>query len=359
MKGIGCVAAAALSCGVSHAVGSAEEIYSILKSEALMFSSEDLGAIKPRDIEIMDKKEINELLRERDMYARYIAPGDLKKVVEATAGKEAGIGMDIFEDQFGNIRCAPYPGSPSEAAGIFYPDILTKVDGTPVKGLEIQNIADLIRGDADTDVVIEVNRDGKNVELMIPRTKQHYPDVMRIGDVPAVIKIFRFGNNTAALLEKEIRKVEDDYRKKNLPEDKRFFIDLRGNTGGVLEQAAASASCFLPAGATVYSYVDRRGDFEYKNPEAGRYQGRPFIIMQDRFTASSAEMFIVSLLSGSRGTVSTFGEQSYGKARVQKSFKLKNGGVLKISVGELMYSGFQGTWEGSGLKPDQEYTGNK
>ena len=135
------------------------------------------------------------------------------------------------------------------------------------------------------------------------------------------------------------------------PPEKRFFIDLRGNTGGDLEQAALSASFFLPAGSTVYSYYDRDSESVYKTQQAGRYGGRPFIIMQDGYTASSAEMFINALKTGMKN-VSTYGEQTYGKARVQKNFKLKSGAVLKLTVGELQYQDYTGTWESSGIAPD-------
>ena len=101
----------------------------------------------------------------------------------------------------------------------------------------------------------------------------------------------------------------------------------------------------------MYSYYDRDSESVYKTQQAGRYGGRPFIIMQDGYTASSAEMFINALKTGMKN-VSTYGEQTYGKARVQKNFKLKSGAVLKLTVGELQYQDYTGTWESSGIAPD-------
>ena len=312
-----CAALPALMSGPAAAVGDSAEIYSILVNQSLMFSAENLAGISAADIGRMTGSEFSELLTERDLYA----------------------------------RCAPYPGSPAEASGIFYPDILVSVDGKPAAGRSLQELAAMIRGAIDTDVDIEIKRDDSTDSFSIPRSVRKYPDVARTGKIPAVIKIFRFGNDTARQLEQEIRKIEEDYKAQGYPPEKRFFIDLRGNTGGDLEQAALSASFFLPAGSTVYSYYDRDSESVYKTQQAGRYGGRPFIIMQDGYTASSAEMFINALKTGMKN-VSTYGEQTYGKARVQKNFKLKSGAVLKLTVGELQYQDYTGTWESSGIAPD-------
>ena len=346
-----CAALPALMTGPAAAVGDSAEIYSILVNQSLMFSAENLAGISAADIGRMTGSEFSELLTERDLYARYYDSGELKKITALSSDAPAGIGMDIFEDQYGNVRCAPYPGSPAEASGIFYPDILVSVDGKPAAGRTLQELAAMIRGAIDTDVDIEIKRDDYTDSFSIPRSVSRYPDVARTGKIPAVIKIFRFGNETARQLEQEIRKIEEDYKAQGYPPEKRFFIDLRGNTGGDLEQAALSASFFLPAGSTVYSYYDRDSESVYKTQQAGRYGGRPFIIMQDGYTASSAEMFINALKTGMKN-VSTYGEQTYGKARVQKNFKLKSGAVLKLTVGELQYQDYTGTWESSGIAPD-------
>jgi carboxyl-terminal processing protease len=138
--------------------------------------------------------------------------------------------------------------------------------------------------------------------------------------------------------------------------NRRFFIDLRGNTGGVMEQGARSAELFLNAGKTVYRLKNNHGINEVKAAKSGLAANNRFVIMQDYLTASAAEMMIAALKAGAN--VGTYGERSAGKARVQDVFRLSDGSFLKLTVGELLYPDSDAdrdtNWEGSGIVPDVE-----
>ena len=253
----------------------------------------------------------------------------------------------------------PFIGSPADTSGIEYGDVLLKVDGVDITSKSIDDIGYLIRGEEDTDVEITA-KDSRGEEYTVPVTRKvkRYPDVMRTGSNPVVIRIFRFGNNTGEQLLAELAKLEQEQGsfKGTEKKNRRFFIDLRGNTGGVMEQGARSAELFLNAGKTVYKLKNNRGIQEVRAAKSGLAGNSRFVIMQDYLTASAAEMMIAALKAGAN--VGTYGERTAGKARVQDVFRLSDGSFLKLTVGELLYPDRDAdndtNWEGSGIAPDVE-----
>ena len=139
-------------------------------------------------------------------------------------------------------------------------------------------------------------------------------------------------------------------REKKSGHEKRVFIDLRGNTGGMLEQGALSAALMLPKDAVLYRIKDRSGVRDIRNKKDGVSTSLKLIVMQDHLTASAAEMMTVALKNGTGAR--TYGELSAGKSRVQEVFRLKDGSYLKITVGELINPEDNTPWEGKGLEPD-------
>ena len=117
-----------------------------------------------------------------------------------------------------------------------------------------------------------------------------------------------------------------------------------------MEQGALSAGIFLTAGATVYRFKNNDGIKEIRSEKSGIAGNLRFVVIQDSFTASAAEMMIAALKSGAN--VGTYGENSAGKSRVQDLFRLSDGSILKLTVGELLFQDSDTTWEGEGISPD-------
>lgn len=337
------------------AVPCADEIVKLLNSESYGFDRDVLKKLDSVAIAAMDVRALNKELAGGDRYAHYIPATTLKRVINLGRSAVAGTGMDIITDRNGRIRLIPFTGSPADISGIEYGDILKEVDGTDITGMSIDEVGYLIRGEEGTDVEITaVDGSGEKYTVPVTRKIQSYPDVVRTGSNPAVIRIFRFGSNTSVQLYSEIEKL------KNEPgfvtgegKDKRyrrFFIDLRGNTGGVMEQGALSAGIFLTAGATVYRFKNNDGIKEIRSEKSGIAGNLRFVVIQDSFTASAAEMMIAALKSGAN--VGTYGENSAGKSRVQDLFRLSDGSILKLTVGELLFPDSDTTWEGEGISPD-------
>ena len=323
----------------------------------------------------MDEQELNTVLTSGDRYASYISAASFRKKLTAPSTGAAGVGMDIIRDREGRVRCIPFPRSPADEAGIYYGDILLAVDGYDITGSTLDETAARIRGVKDTAVTLTVlNSFGGTEDLEMSRDIRNYPEVVKTGKNPVIIKIFRFSPDTEKLLRREIVDLVADSliddigdtdepdktdnggavktagREKKSGHAKRVFIDLRGNTGGVLEQGALSAALMLPKDAVLYRIKDRRGIRDIRNKKDGVSTSLKLIVMQDHLTASAAEMMTVALKNGTGAR--TYGELSAGKSRVQEVFRLKDGSYLKITVGELINPEDNTPWEGKGLEPD-------
>lgn len=331
----------------ASAVPCADEIAALLAEHAYVRALADGSLVTRDDIDRANEDELNELLRQADRYASYVPAEVFSRIRDLKTAGPAGVGMDIVFDSQGRIRCIPYPDSPADIAGIEYGSVLLSVDGFGTDGLPIEDVAALIRGKKDSDVELTVEGpDGEIYVAVVTRSVQRYPDVALIPGNSVGIKIFRFGPNTAEHLKAVFRQFQEEYGETG----RRFYLDLRGNTGGVLQQAAECAAMFLPPDSVLYRYATEQEVTNIKTDGSARLFDGRFLILQDAFTASSAEMMIVSLKAGA--DVSTFGSKSAGKSRVQEVFRLSDGGAIKITVGELRYPKQRGTWQDIGLEPD-------
>ena len=254
--------------------------------------------------------------------------------------------MELVYDRDTNVRCIPFKDSPADRAGIEYQDILREVNGQQIQGLSLEDLAALIRGKAGSSVKLLVEKyDGWRESYTIKRSNQSYADLIKSDQTPETIKISRFSKGVAQALKAELLKLKT-------PPHKRIFLDLRGNTGGYLEEGAACAALFLNKGETLYTYQSKTGTTVHKTTEDGPECARKLIILMDELTASSAELLITALKQ--RQEVGTYGYPTAGKSLIQEVFNLKNGAVLKLSVGELLYAGKPYGWQDEGLKPDVE-----
>ena len=284
-------------------------------------------------------------LTELDRYSSYTTAEEMERMRSAASLKPAGVGMDIFEDRQKNVRCVPYPGSPAETAGIAYGDILESVDGLPANDLTLRDLAGLIRGEEGAEIEFTLRREngGEPRSVIMKRSAADYPSVLQTRVNPPVIRIFRFGPATA----KELRRCLE-----YLPEETGCVIDLRGNTGGSMEAGADCARFFLKKGETVLRLAGRKGETKLTAEKDGAWSDIPVVLVQDRFTASAAEIFIAALTA--TGRVQSRGEQSAGKARVQNLFTLKDKSILKLTTEKIMFPHSDDDWEGSGIPPSAD-----
>ncbi len=329
-----------------YAVDESLEIKKYLDNSAYLIDS-SIPNFSTDVIRNSSSEDFNSSLKKYDKYASYMDKENFTKIKKLNTSKIGGVGMDLVYDRQNNIRCIPFTDSPADNCGIEYQDILVAVDRIDVRDDSLEEIAELIRGEVNTSVELTIEKsDGHMESYEIERLNKVYKDVEKTGDVPETIKINRFSKGVALSLKKELLKL-------STPDEKRIFIDLRGNTGGFLEEGAECAALFLEKGKTIYKYKSKSGTEEHKTLTDGIAKDRKVIIIMDSLTASSAELMI-SALKSNNPKVSTYGKVSSGKSIIQDVFNLKDGSVLKLSVGELLFKDQDYGWQDVGLKPDVE-----
>ena len=245
-----------------------------------------------------------------------------------------------------------FEDSPAEKCGLKQGDIIRFVDGKDITGMEIEAVSALIKGVQGTTVVLKVNRTGFSELIEIPivrdvvSTSPVSYEIMenKKGNKVGYVKISQFTDTSAQKTMEVLEKVEK--------ETENIIIDLRGNTGGDLDQAVAMSEIFLKRGSLIVSedYRDNKLDMEYYSKGEGK-KYRP-VILVDENTASASEVFTAALMDNKK-TKAIVGKQTYGKGTVQSAFQLLDGGTIKYTV--AFYLTPKGiSLEKNGIKPDYE-----
>jgi carboxyl-terminal processing protease len=157
------------------------------------------------------------------------------------------------------------------------------------------------------------------------------------------VRLLSFSSGAHAALARAVRKVEREGAEG-------IVLDLRGNPGGLLDEAVLSASVFLPEGEVVVSTRSRSEGESVHRTSGGNLPARPLTVLIDRGTASAAEILTAALAENGDATV--VGARSYGKGVFQEERDLANGGALKLTVGEYFTPDGTNLAESKGVHPD-------
>lgn len=286
-----------------------------------------------------------------DPYTVFFPPEQASEFDSEVSGSFAGVGMEMDQDDSGNIIVtAPLKGSPAAAAGMESGDVILDIDATSTAGMSIDEAVAEIRGPAGTTVTLTVQRKGSAQPLIIPIVRQviNVPELNDYArsDGIYVIQLYTFTANSADLF----RNALIDFQESG---DHKLIFDLRGNPGGYLDQAVQMASYFLPVGDTVVTE-----DFEGKqtnivnrslgyNVFAGK--NLKMAILIDQNSASASEIFSGALQQ--HGVAELVGTRSFGKGSVQQVMDLGNGAELKVTIARWLTPDGESI-SGNGLTPD-------
>lgn len=305
--------------------------------EMLIFSEASRQASSPYQIA---ERATDRFVHSLDTWSSYMNPATWRQYNQAMQSRFFGIGMDLEQEKDGEFTCWPYPGSSAAKAGIPMGAELKEVDGRPVKGLSLYAVISQIRGPAHQPVSITFKRRlfSKTVNIQRgstqPKTVFQYPSENGHG-----IRISRFGSATA----KELAAVLKDARGRAIE------IDLRDCLGGDLDVAAECAGYFLPAGTVVAVIRQNTSQENLVAPKQEIQVKSQVTLLQNRNTASSAEVFIQALTY--RGRAMSVGKPTRGKGTTQSIMELSNGGALILTTGLLINPQTGKSWHGKGLRP--------
>lgn len=263
-----------------------------------------------------------------DQYSRFMSEDEFKSQNEEIDAKITGIGVTISSISGKIVILDVLKNTPANKAGIKPGDILTKVNGKDVHGLDLSDVSKLIRGPIGSVVGIEFLRDKKKISYNIQRREIEIQSVESeiVNNDIGYIKISSFiGVNVA---EHFLQALEQTKNSKGL------IIDLRGNTGGLLPNALLIASLFIPNGEIV-SVVDRNGSIMPLNAQRqAMVIDKPTVILVDGATASASE--ILSGALSDYGIATLVGQKTYGKGMIQKIYPLPNRTGLNLTIAKYL-----------------------
>ena len=264
-----------------------------------------------------------------DPYAALYSPDELRAFTQETYGRYAGVGM-VVEDQEGSaIVTRVYPRTPAEGAGVIEGDSIVAVEGRETRGWELRQVTDALKGEPGSAVSITLGRpySGQRFNRRLTRSEIHIPAVPyammlegQIGYVPLV----RFNETSAEETRQAARRLIGRGAKG-------LVLDLRGNGGGIVDQAVAIAGYFLHPGQEVMSVRGRAGQSRiYLSREKPISTSLPLVVLVDGGSASASEIVAGALQDHDRALI--VGTTSFGKGLEQGVFSLQGGWALKMTT---------------------------
>ena len=289
----------------------------------------------------------------RDRFSTYLSPDEFRRYQDSSHGEFSGVGMEVTEVPAGLRISRVFPGSPAQKAGLRRGDVIVAVNGKSIAGVSSQRTTSLIRGRPGTKVTLTWRHDGQRVTQRVERAKVDAPSVTSSlrtvnGVKLGVVELSGFTSGAHG----EVRGAVDKLRDRGA---KGIVLDLRGNGGGILDEAVLVSSVFIPDG-TIVSIDGRHRDRRVYRASGGAIpRSVPVDVLVDEGTASASEIVAGAIQDRKRGEV--VGTRTFGKGVFQEVRELRNGGALDITVGEYFLPsgrnlGGGGTRRGDGIKPD-------
>ena len=261
-------------------------------------------------------------------------------------GNYVGIGVmvGIKEDKI--VVITPFEGSPAYNVGIRTGDFITKVEGVPYTGQELDKAVSIIKGNEGEPVTLTIMTEGIERDVTIVRasiTIDNVESEMLEGNIGHVT-LLQFSADTA----KQV-KVEMDTLKAQGAVG--YVLDLRGNPGGFLDEAVELGSLFTKKGDTLLYTLDKYDQKTVYPSLGGEYIGIPLVVMIDGGSASASEVVAGALKD--YGAATLVGQKSFGKGIVQMIYDVGEGEGLKVTVSSY-YSPNGVNIHGTGIVPDIE-----
>ncbi len=261
-----------------------------------------------------------------DPFSSFMTPEEVQALDSQLSGHVSGIGavMQSVKNEVTVDR--PLDGSPAEKAGLKKGDIVREVDGQDVSGMGFEEVVNLIRGPQGTTVHLGIMRAGSSGLI--------YFDIVRADIEIPIVEEIKEGNVGYLQLSDWSQKVNEkisadlvDLKAKGATS---LVIDLRGNGGGYMDPAIAAADLFLSEGTIVSSKGRIAGTNQDHKADAATEWDGPVILLVDRGSASSSEIFASALHDNKRCTL--VGETTFGKGSVQKLFRQADGSAIRLTV---------------------------
>lgn len=265
-----------------------------------------------------------EMVDKLDPYSRYVPPSEAAAYDERNTGHYQGIGCEVRHTPAAAVLFWPMPGGPAEKAGIQPGDVLLAVDGRPLDTPDLRlRAAEFVRGPADTDVVLRVQRGERTHDLVVRRGDVTRPCVKWVHWLDreqglAYLHLTDFHKTSSTQLFAALDELQKEAPLRGL------VFDLRFDGGGNLDECIRIARAFVPSGRIVAQ--KQRGDHVTEVhdaiPAECRFPDLPMVVLLNERSASASEVLAGALQDHGRAAV--VGVRSYGKGFVNTSYTWKN-----------------------------------
>ena len=302
---------------------------------------------KPDDSTLIDSA-INGMLAALDPHSAYLNPKNFRDMQVQTRGEFGGLGIEVTMENGVVKVVSPIDDTPAAKAGLQTNDLITHLDNEQIVGLTLEQAVEKMRGPVNTPITLTIVRKGKDEPFDVKIVR----DVIRINAVKAraegdliYVKISTFNEQTHANLVKQV-----DGLKKTVKNLRGYVIDLRGNPGGLLDQAIAVSDDFLDKGAIVLTKGRGLEETQRANARPGDItDGKPIIVLINGGSASASEIVAGALQDHKRATV--IGTRSFGKGSVQTIIPLGANGAIRLTTARY-YTPSGRSIQAKGIDPD-------
>ena len=291
----------------------------------------DVMYVDTLDADELVKIGIDAMLSSLDPYTEYFPEEDMGELKMMTTGKYGGMGSIIRMRKDSLVVIGePYANMPAAEVGLKVGDVLKKIDDTDLKGMKVDEVSNMLRGEPGTTFVLTVQRPGEKKERKFSITRRNIklpsiPWSGMVSDKVGYINLSQFTEDCSVDLRKAFISLKDKGAES-------FIIDLRGNGGGLLSEAVNIVNLFVRKGLTI---VETKGKIKaanttYKTKSEPLDTLTRIAVLVNGTTASASEIVSGSLQDLDRAVV--IGSRTYGKGLVQSSRELPYNGSLKLTT---------------------------
>lgn len=327
---------------VTGVVGGRGERHGVIDEAATRIAAD---AARPVEREALERAAVEGMLRTLgDRWSAYYGRTEFASFQDALDGHYSGVGLWLRPSGEGGVEVGSVqPGSPAAQAGAAVGDRLLQVGGRDVTGADVTAVAASLRGPERTSLALVVRRDGRDRDLHLTRATFRTDDVLvehLVGRITR-LRVTAFTRGVG----REVRRALADNGDAH---SGGVVLDLRGNPGGLLDEAVEVASVFLDGGPVV-SYERRGRPDRTLEALGGGDVTTPTVVLVDAGTASAAEVVAAALQDRNRAVV--VGAATYGKGSVQEPSRLSDGSALELTVGRYLTPAGRDL-DGVGVQPD-------
>ncbi len=299
--------------------------------EALLTAQENYaGAL---DLEAAGTSAIRGMLHQLDPHSSFFTKSEFDALQTETNSRIHGIGVTIVRRYDRVYIVSTTPGAPGHRAGLRYGDAIMKIDGVNVENWSNDQVMRTVRGEKGVPVELTVERAGVPDPITVRITREEVK-------LPTVRNAFVYGDKGIGYIaltggfssktEEELTRAISQLKEEGM---RQMVIDLRGNPGGLLDQAIRVAQNFLPSGERILEVRGRNDSYQnrvYDVPDSNEPEAMPLVLLINNQTASASEVVAGALQDTDRAWI--VGETSFGKGLVQSVNRVWGGAGLTLTV---------------------------